>query len=375
MATDFWPNPRLFGTVPDPGIWFTLGSPNEVQCMAEGLVGGGGETKKLVPATTAADARVMDGSYQPVRGYAAGQWEAQLRLYRRLYASPELRPDGSAEADWYDAQSNSPLEHLGNTYQGILALSQYTAEEQSSLAAAAAAAKAATDAIVENNEAIATALENEEPVEELLGTQGELDAVLASATDAYTAVLSNAHNIRLAQAQELLAQVEAAGATEPYEQDFKTVCQILLETYSGENGVSAENREVLTAIAHQCRYAGGFAVLQARASLDSEWDFTAYDDCPEAIEPRSIQPASATAFGLYPNPAHDATVLQLGYTATTGRAILRDLNGRTVGEWPLDGQKLVQLQWKTQLPAGLYLLEVVTDQKPPQVLKLVVEKH
>ena len=239
MATDFWPNPRLFGTVPDPGIWFTLGSPNEVQCMAEGLVGGGGETKKLVPATTAADARVMDGSYQPVRGYAAGQWEAQLRLYRRLYASPELRPDGSAEADWYDAQSNSPLEHLGNTYQGILALSQYTAEEQSSLAAAAAAAKAATDAIVENNEAIATALENEEPVEELLGTQGELDAVLASATDAYTAVLSNAHNIRLAQAQERPAPRNRMSRTsKPYVKSCwkltpaKTVCRQKTGRYS-----------------------------------------------------------------------------------------------------------------------------------------------
>jgi hypothetical protein len=196
-------------------------------------------------------------------------------------------------------------------------------------------------------------------------------------TDAIAAnqnLLSNLHNSRRSAAQQLLEQLEALNTSETYETDFKTVCHILLQTYLSENGVSENQIEILTEIAHKCRYEGGIAVLQARASLSGEWDWSAYDDCPDATE-RTSNGTENFAVGLYPNPAKDAALLDLGNTVTTGRAILRDLSGRALQEWVLDGQRQIWLRWSAERSSGLYLLEIITDQSEPQVLKMSIKRN
>jgi len=115
-------------------------------------------------------------------------------------------------------------------------------------------------------------------------------------------------------------------------------------------------------------------VLQAPASLSDEWGWAAYDNCPDIGE-RTSNLGAGVALGLFPNPAKDAALLDMGYIVTTGRATLRDLNGRPMQEWSLDGQRQIWLHWVGELPAGLYLLEVSADQNAPQVLKLAVERN
>jgi len=374
MATDFWPDPRLFGNVPDPGQWFITGQAANVQCIATAIVGGGGG-EPLAPSTTEADARVMDGTYQPVKGYTAGLWEAKLRLYGRLTEHAELRPAASPEASWYAVQQSTTVGSFGNMYQGILALSRYSAQEQADLDNAAAAQQSADQAVTDKDGQIADNLYNAAMLGQLIAERQQLEVTLAAAITAHQNVLVSLRNARLAAAQQLLGQVNTIGTMEQYETDFKTVCRILLETYISESGVSDANWQVLSAIAHQCRYEGGFAVLQARASLGEEWGWSAYDDCPDAIEGRTANIAGAVAVSLYPNPAKDAALLDMGYTVTTGRAILRDLSGRTLQEWSLDGQRQVWLRWSGELSAGLYLLDVTADQNAPQVLKLAIERN
>lgn len=372
MATDFWPDPRMVGTNSDPNLWFVLGSSANVHCIATAIGGGGEET--LAASITEADMRVLDGTYQPVKGYEAGLWEAKLRLYGRLSEHPDLRPSGSAEADWYAAQQSTTVGSLGNVYQGILSLSRYSAQEQGDLESASAAQQSAAQAVTDKDEQIAANLDNPMVLEQLFAERQQLEVTLAAAIAAHENLLTSLRNAKLSAAQQLLGQANAVATIEPYETDFKTVCRVLLETYLSESGVSEANGQALSDIAHQCRYEGGFAVLQARASLDSEWNWEQYDNCPDAGE-RSSKVTPTTAMSLYPNPAKDAALLDMGYTVATGRAVLRDLSGRTLQEWTLDGQHQIWLRWGVDIPAGLYLLELLADQTLPQVLKLAVERN
>jgi hypothetical protein len=317
----------------------------------------------------------MDGTYQPVKGYAAGLWEAKLRLYGRLSEHPELRPSGSTEANWYAAQQSTTVGSLGTVYQGILSLSRYSAQEQSDLENAAAAQQSAAQAVTDKDGQIAANLDNPTVLEQLFTDRQQLEVVLANAITAHQNLLGSLRSAKLSEAQLLLAQLNVIGTSELYESDFKTVLGILLETYVSESGVSEANSLTLTAIAHQCRYEGGIAVLQARASLGDEWEWSAYDNCPDYVEERSTNLPEAVNIGLYPNPAKDASLLDMGYTVATGRATLRDLSGRALQEWSLDGQQQTWLRWSSELPAGLYLMEVAADQNPPQVLKLAVERN
>jgi hypothetical protein len=317
----------------------------------------------------------MDGTYQPVKGYVAGLWEAKLRLYGRLSEYPELRPSGSTEANWYSANQNTTVGSLGNVYEGILSLSRYSAKEQSDLDNAAAAQQSAAQAVTDKDGQIAANLDNPAVLGQLIAERQQLEAALATAIAVHENLLGSLRSGKLAAAQQLLGQVNAIGTTASYETDFKTVCRILLETYVGESGVSEANQQSLSGIAHQCRYEGGFAVLQARASLGEGWEWSAYDNCPDVPGERSSNGAAVNVLSLYPNPAKDASLLDMGYTVATGRATLRDLSGRALQEWSLDGQQQTWLRWSSELPAGLYLMEVAADQNPPQVLKLAVERN
>jgi hypothetical protein len=259
-------------------------------------------------------------------------------------------------------------------YQGILSLSRYSALEQVDLDNAATAQQSATQAVTDKDAQIAVNLDNPAVLEQLFTERQQLEVTLAAAIAAHENLLGNLRNAKLSAAQQLLGQASAISTTEPYEMDFKTVCRILLETFTDENGVSEANQQVLSTIAHQCRYEGGFAVLQARASLGDEWNWGQYDNCPDAGE-RSSKVTPTIAMSLYPNPAKDAALLDMGYTVTTGRAVLRDLSGRALQEWTLNGQHQIWLRWGGEIPAGLYLLELLADQAAPQVLKLAIQRN
>ncbi len=375
MNTDFWPNPRFVGNGPDNGTWFVPGTPSIATYLCiETHPGGGDEASTPAPLITDADANVLAGTFEPVRGYAAGLWEAEVRLYRKLAENPLLRPTGSEAADWYAHQDNS-VGRLGSVYHGLLSLSNYSATDQNSLDLAATTMQGAAQAVANKDEQIANALSNPAAMNQYLTEREQLNQALATAADAYQIFMSVIRSARLAAAQQLLTQLNGINTTEGYETDFKTVCGILLETYLSETAVSETNLQALTAIAHQCRYAGGLAVLQARASLKNEWDWAQYDNCPELSQERNIRNSAAISFNLYPNPAINMAILELNTTVPSGIVTLQDLTGRIIQEWPLEGQSQLQLQWNRDIPSGMYLLEVKADQAPPQICKLIIENH
>ncbi len=376
MSTDYWPDPRVIGSVADPGVWFVEGEPNSVSCVyADTTQQGGGEAPDPEPHLTEVGMRVIAGTFQPVKGYPAGVWEVQLHLYNYLSEHPQLRPEGSDAAQWYAAMQGTTVGILGDVYQGILSLSRYTAEEREALDEALAAQQAAAEAVADKDGEIAASYDNLAALEALLDERQELDAALGEAIAAHQALVNSWRSVRVAAAQQLLQQVNAVSTTEAFETDFKEVCRILLETYLSEGGLSDTNRATLQAIAQQCRYLGGFAVVQARASLGGEASWEQYDDCPDAPEERTAASAERAVLSLYPNPSKGVAMLDAGRTVMWGRVILRDLSGRPLQEWSLDGQRQLWLRWPSALPAGLYLLEVRADRAAPQVLKVAIEHH
>ncbi|MBL7775611.1 MAG: hypothetical protein JNK89_06380, partial [Saprospiraceae bacterium] len=375
--SDFWPNPRLVGVQTDPDFWFRFGDPNNVECALVTLTEGGAQSREdSRPAkTTEADSRVIAGTYIPVKGYPAGLWEAELRLYRRLSEHPELQPAGSPEAAWFFSAQNTSVGALGNIYLGILELSRYDQQEQDALDAAAENFQDAANALAAKDQEFGEALDNPALLEQLLAEREALEAALAAATAEYQNLFESARDVRRNSALQLLDLLDPIQTAAAYETDFKTVCRILLETYLDGVSLSAENCQNLKTIAAQCRYSGGMAVLQARAALPDNQDYAQYDDCPvEYGAPYATQKARLNPARLSPNPARHSTTLQLDRPVASGRAILRDVNGRIVNEWPLDGLRHLDLRWSSDLHPGLYFLDVLSEQNEPEVLRLTIYK-
>ncbi len=371
--SDYWPNPRLIGTTNDQGQWFLpqSGTIGIIWCVLTGE-SNGGQAAEL----TVADSRVIAGTFPAVKGYPAGVWEAELRLHRKLSENPELMPAGSPAESWYNGKQGTTLDSLGNIYEGIYQLSAYSHQEQDDLDDADSVKAVLMDEIAAIDEAIGNAAGNPPLIAQLLSDRAVKEAELATAIQTYVAIMTTIRNSRMADAQNLLALVNAVTTTGQYKTDFKTVLRIVLENYLSDGGLNATDRQTLEGIARQCRYSGGMAVLQARASLSDEQDYSAYDNCPEYAgggnAAMALKPPIVT--GLYPNPASQSATLYLGNPDSEGRVILRDMNGRQMDEWTFDGTSKVQLSWGDKIPAGLYLLEIISGTQPPQTLKLLIQQ-
>lgn len=376
MTTDFWPDPRLIGATTDPNFWFKPGDPSNVECVLASLTNNDVQSREISrPAKiTEADLQVMTGTYIPVKGYPAGLWEAELRLFSRLNKYPELKPVGSLEDAWYSAVQYTSISGLGTIYEGILKLSRYSEQEQDELDAVVETFQAAADALAAQDDEFVHVLDNPNLFDQLFTERKVLETTLAAAMIDYQNLFESALDARRNSAQLLLDQLASIYAEEVYELDFKTVCHILLETYLDGSVLSTENRQSLESIAVQCRYSGGMAVLQARAALPDNQDYTLYDSCPEYSRRYVSNKVQNNTSRLLPNPANGNTTLQLDQTVESGRAILRNVNGRMLREWSLDGLRQLDLRWSSDLPPGLYFLEVLSEQTEPEVLRLTINK-
>ncbi|MCB0520990.1 MAG: T9SS type A sorting domain-containing protein [Lewinellaceae bacterium] len=369
--SDYWPTPRLIGTTNDQGQWFMSQSGSTFGVFCINSSEPGGDDAALL---TAADTKVMEGTFQSVKGYPAGVWEAKLRLYRRLIENPEMMPVSSTAEAWYLNEQSTTVGRLGNIYHGIYQLSELIQQEQDDLDGAESDYANAIADIQAIDEAISNSIGNPSTIAQLLADRSVEESELSTTTEAYQNLLTNIREVRLENAQDLMEQLGAVSTTAHYETDFKTVCNILLKTYLNDGILGEEDRQILEVIAQQCRYEGGIAVLQARASLVGEWDIEEYDDCQDYLEDRSALQENIAIVGLHPNPASNSALLYLKGEHQHGKATLRNMNGQHIQTWSFEGGSEVRLTWNDKVSNGIYLLEVVTEQNAPQTIKLIIHK-
>lgn len=326
--TVLWANPRIIGSEQDNDYWFEYDPalppavfplayfcPVEVCCDEEEL----SESSLLA----------LEGNYPAFEGFAASTWEAEFRLYRQLHENPNLRPAGSAEASWYNAQSPANLGQL------------YAANES---AWQSGNDPALLNPVVSSNGAIANLLDQLYAKDEQIAqAQNPADAAqLLSERSAILEQLEAEQANYVQSANTLLANTEQQAATaatnlgtvnaaNTYEQNLKDVLQIQLALMVSGQAISISQQTALQNIAAQCRYEGGLGVLLARLMLDGQ----TYDDaalCSERGQSAGQKQFGISGMRVQPNPAHDRFLVGIDQPFEEGFAILHDALGRTLGE-------------------------------------------
>jgi Secretion system C-terminal sorting domain len=364
----FWPNPRIIGTTPDPGVWFVpqTGQPGTVDCVLPGFTepGGGG-------GFSIAETNTLTGNFKSAKDYPAELYEAEVRLYRKLLNQPQLMTNGSAEQNWYLSKSNTTVGLLATVYQGIINLSVYSPQEKTAMTASTTAYNDILDDILAIDESIYANEENETLVNQLLAQRSVLAVDLAIVIQNHQAVLNPILSSRHTTAQNLASQLNNTVTNTAYETDFKTVLSILLETYLDNGTLSANNQTILEGIAQKCRHEFGIAVVQARASLSEDVQYD--DNCPIFSSQRNASSdTELSSVRIAPNPASNQVTVYTGDENFSGELRLINLQGQTIHSWQQQGDR-IQLSWNQSLPTGLYFLEVSSNNNFTETLKLIIQ--
>jgi len=184
---------------------------------------------------------------------------------------------------------------------------------------------------------------------------------------------------RLTNVSIALGLVNALPTDNLYEQNFKTVSRIYLQTLAQDITVLTTSQfNEVSAISHQCIVDGGSAVLDARMLYQLKEIKNFSDDTlcipvgqrtPVVSQRKGEQPLQIR---LVPNPANEIVRIE-GLTLGTNEVAvveLADLNGRIIETTSLTGdQPAFNLN---QVPQGVYSCRIIKNGMLFQTLKLIV---
>ncbi len=119
----FWANPREVDVIDDAmdHVWFKYkpflpSEPYPIYPCEPNYLYDPGPLDNM-------DMTVINGTFQPWRGFEADTWETSFYLYKRITENPSLIPGGSTEANWYVSQYNGILGKLSRVFEGFVSLS------------------------------------------------------------------------------------------------------------------------------------------------------------------------------------------------------------------------------------------------------------
>ncbi|MBK8565640.1 MAG: hypothetical protein IPN76_20410, partial [Saprospiraceae bacterium] len=188
-------------------------------------------------------------------------------LYQRLYDKPSLLTGEPILAAFYNAKSSTPMGYLASIIAGIRNLFQLDNATAAQLAALEQTMEAKLTEIAGIDEQLPAALGTPNYVQ-LLAQRALASDALSTANSSYQSLMNSINAARNAQADNLLASNEAITTTKVYEQNEKTVNRVYLATIGkGVYSPNAIQQTDLEAVASQCPYTGGKAVLRARGLL------------------------------------------------------------------------------------------------------------
>jgi len=359
-TSEYWANPRF----PGGNDWFSMAlfppyQPGPLECIE--TIDPGGDTPSGLTAT---DQMVLDDTHPEYGGFPATKWDAQARLYGKLYRQPDLRPTASDAAAFYDAQQSTSFARLAIALEQF---AQYTVPDSvlnQYLGTWYVQMTDLMEAIAHTDSlwsAGATGLQQ---------TRNNQVRMLDSIGQLAQTALNNFTAARDVQLSVLQTNVAGVSSATTYEANLKGALGILL-TGTQANPAwhwSAAQRNTLTGIAEQCVLAGGYGVVLARLMLCV--NSVHPDDC--AVQPRQrVWKASEQAYALqvYPNPT--SGIVRVA-NALSGLITLHDQTGRIVLEQASDGAAFnLDL---SALPNGIYFLQAIEGQKTSIVHKIFLNK-
>lgn len=212
-----WPQPRF----PGQGIWFqSISANNNLQCPVD-------EFQTPVDERTVADGNVLNNQFPAYMGYPATVWDAKFRLFEKLVENPELRPIGSQEESFYNAELNSNLGKLSAALTGVSKLGEPSAIMLVSMSAQADN----LDSLLLELELIDSTLEmaqDSQEIADLLVHRTAKVVEIENAGLAYSQTLATWSDEVSTRLQNLNTQLAAITTVFTWEQNLKSVLGVAL---------------------------------------------------------------------------------------------------------------------------------------------------
>lgn len=349
----------------DPSDWFLVTNGTEATCAAAhcghtpygseyALDDGEGEI-------TGNDLWAIDTIFYT--HYAAIHWDARRYLYEKLVKYPELLEESQEIEDFYEAAGAGAIGKFYDVEDGLAKLY----EPPSNIAGDYYDAQTALAGLNGDLDALDAEIEEAE--------SWELPALLAERADlvedieevalevaGYDSIIAAAVPQKLADLEELNTSIEPET---DFETGQKTINALYLAARIGDDwDFSAGEQEDIDEIAAMCPLDGGRVVYEARA-LQEYYRVPVWNDCPPMEErsgPKS-RPAGK-GFALYPNPATNKVIVDLGSPAGADcRISLLDVTGRIL-EIRYLAEGVTQVAFPlAKCRDGLYVVQVMDSAK------------
>lgn len=361
LSSDYWPTPVL----PNTG-WF-IPSGNEP----------GPQTGCVISAAAAKSERerqAITGEFQAYKGYPASTWEARLNAFGTLAAHSESLINGSADAQFYNANTSGNIGNLYRAQQSWDAIMQFNTSFESSWTSnqTAIAQKlsdiAAQTDLMENTITEADQLQIAQTIASL---QTDLEA-LQSTNQSYSTQYRSDVTSR---ANTLLSDLGQISTTDVWETNLKTVLTLSVQRLlSSSEPWSSTQLSTLQAVADQCRHAGGAGVVLARTAIGA-FNYNDEAMCPgENYASGQGSDRSNTAIQLQamltPNPATDLCRISFE-RPVSGSLFVQNGQGQVVQTLQIKEENSLDLDTR-KLATGLYTIRIKDAQGGQFVNKLSV---
>lgn len=296
-------------------------------------------------------------------------YEYKRQLYKNLKEDQALIGQNNEIANFYynhhQTQTSSPIDRFYLHDDNLNKLSDLTYFFGSSFAATHADIDNLNQEIKGLRQALKYASSQNRPAisEDLLLAIGKQNHAVRKLNDK----IEYAENQQSSAYQSLLSQNSSTVASEIFEQNQKNFNQVYLELLIADNmDLNAEQKTIINDLAFQCYYAGGRAVMQARAIQrinGSYYDYDKYDKDCKSDNKAELKSKSTTEIAnnitIAPNPTAARFTVDLGqYLEESGSYRLVNPYGKVIQNGNLeDGTRRFALDLTGNHP-GIYYLEI-----------------
>lgn len=344
----YWPSPRKIGANDDNFVWFsqlTGQEPsNDFTCLTGRTFG--------EDALAGSDIRLLNGTYSPPLNYPALTWEAKWQFAGRLNRNPSLQTIDGPTAQYFQNTYNDTYSRLNRTYQSYLDRwlpSTATANEIGALETAVEqrfALDATLSEILEDNVALHT---------QIIAA----DTDIADKTTSLKIALENWVATVNQNVSALLTEVNSVSTTQVHESDMKSVLSVMFQSHLAAGELSAQQTALIAQIAGKCRYSGGYAVVLARGFFEPQDSYSQDAACQSEERNSPVTSDISDLVALFPNPAAESFVLNVGMPFEQGGLQLFNCQGVLVRSMNLTGTSTRVLV--SDLPDGVYFLHARLD--------------
>jgi hypothetical protein len=310
------------------------------------------------PDGSEANARAIAGTFEAYKGYPASAWEARLDAFAVLAEHPELRPENSPEALFYNTHNAGNTGKLQRAREAWDNITVFTASFESSWNSNQAAVEAKLGEIRAQTQLMQEA-ETEAEQQQIAQALATLKAELELLQQTNQSLCAQYQSDIAARGNQLTSDLGNISTTDVWEQNLKTVLALSVEKLlSGNTEWTTAQYNSLKSIADQCRHEGGIGVVMARTAIE-ELDYDDEAMCPGAGLPRSSAAARLNALTV-PNPASDFCRLSFEQPVS-GSLLVYDFQGRVVRS--IQFAEAAYFDLDTQgLASGIYNVRVQTEQ-------------